>query len=227
MRKQNKLPDDYVPALGFSWLTLIYDPIVKITTRDTFVKRCIIEHACFDDGMKVLDLASGTGTLAIMIKQSMSSVDVTGVDGDPKILEIAQTKANKANVRVAFDRAMATSMPYTDNSFHRVVSTLFFHHLTRTAKLEALTEVYRVLKPGGRLLIGDWGKPSGPLMRLLFYPIQWLDGFATTRDNVEGKLPAIIEAAGFEDVKLMETINTVFGTLGIYSASKHEPLRQS
>jgi SAM-dependent methyltransferase len=227
MKNQNKLPDDYVPALGFGWLTSIYDPVVQLTTRDSFVKRRIIEHACFDDGMKVLDLASGTGTLAIMIKQSTSSVDVIGVDGDPKILEIAQTKANKANVRVAFDRALATSMPYPDSRFHRVVSTLFFHHLSRTAKLEALTEVYRVLKPGGKLLIGDWSKPSGPVMRLLFYPIQWLDGFATTQDNVAGKLPAIIEAANFENVKLMETVNTVFGTLGIYIASKPDPLRQS
>ena len=223
MGRKAELPDDYVPALGFSWMTSIYDPVVQLTTRDTLVKRNLIEQAGFVDGMKVLDLASGTGTLSIMIKQSISSVDVTGVDGDPKILEIAQAKAREANVRVAFDNAMATSLPYPDSHFNRVVSTLFFHHLNRSAKSQALSEVFRVVKPGGRLIVGDWGKPTGLLMGLLFYPIQWLDGFETTRDNVEGRLPGMIEDAGFVDVQTLKSINTVFGTLALYSAAKHDP----
>ncbi len=222
MRRKAELPDDYVPALGFDWLTSIYDPVVLLTTRDALVKRNLIEHAGFDEGMKVLDLASGTGTLSIMIKRRIASVDVTGVDGDPKILEIAETKAREANVRVDFDNAMATNLPYPDSTFDRVVSTLFFHHLNNSAKSQALSEVFRVIKPGGRLVVGDWGKPTGFLMRLLFYPIQWLDGFETTRDNIEGKLPAMVQDAGFENVQTLESINTVFGTLALYSAEKRE-----
>lgn len=220
MRRKVELPDNYVPALGFSWLTSIYDPVVRLTTRDALLKQCLIGYAGFDRGMKVLDLASGTGTLSIMIKQSINSVDVTGVDGDPKILEIAQSKAKEANVPVTFDNALATSLPYPDNTFHRVVSTLFFHHLNKSAKSEALSEVFRVLKPNGSLVVGDWGKPSGPLMRLLFYPIQWLDGFETTRDNVQGRLPSMIEKAGFEAVESLKTINTMFGTLVIHRCFK-------
>ena len=224
MGRKAELPDDYVPALGFSWLTWIYDPVVQLTTRDTLVKRNLIEHAAFDDGMKVLDLASGTGTLSVMIKQRISSLDVTGVDGDPKILEIAQAKAREASVCVVFDHAMAVSLTYPDSTFDRVVSTLFFHHLNRSSKSQALSEVFRVIKPGDRLVVGDWGRPTGPLMRLLFYPIQWLDGFETTRDNVDGRLPAMIQDAGFENVQTVELINTVFGTLVIYSAEKRQTL---
>ena len=220
MDKKTDLPDDYVPALGYDWMTAIYDPVVQLTTRDTLVKRRLIEQANLDDGMKVLDLASGTGTLSVMIKQSMSSVDVTGVDGDPKILKIAQSKAKAANVRIDFDQALATELPYPDSSFHRVMSTLFFHHLNRSAKAEALSEVFRVLMPGGRLIVADWGKPTGLLMRLLFYPIRWLDGFETTQDNVEGRLPAMIGEAGFDNVQTLRSINTVFGTLALYCAEK-------
>jgi len=218
--KKTDLPDDYVPALGYDWMTAIYDPVVQLTTRDTLVKRRLIEQANLDDGMKVLDLASGTGTLSVMIKQSMSSVDVTGVDGDPKILKIAQSKAKAANVRIDFDQALATELPYPDSSFHRVMSTLFFHHLNGSAKVEALSEVFRVLMPGGRLIVADWGKPTGLLMRLLFYPIRWLDGFETTQDNVEGRLPAMIGEAGFDNVQTLRSINTVFGTLALYCAEK-------
>ena len=41
MAKNTELPDGYVPALGFSWLTSIYDPVVQLTTRDMFVKKAL------------------------------------------------------------------------------------------------------------------------------------------------------------------------------------------
>ena len=61
-----------------------------------------------------------------MIKQQVSNVDVIGVDGDPKIIEIAKSKSRDANVRVEFDQAMATKLPYADASFDQVLSTFFF-----------------------------------------------------------------------------------------------------
>ena len=121
---------------------------------------------------------------------------------------------------MSFDKGSATSLPYADARFDRVVSTLFFHHLTGEAKSLALSEVHRVLKPEGELHIADWGKPTGIVMRLLFYPVQWLDGFATTQDNVEGRLPELMEAAHFEEVQTGKAINTVFGTVALYSAAK-------
>tara|TARA_R110002072_G_scaffold215326_6_gene372488 strand:+ start:204 stop:869 length:666 start_codon:yes stop_codon:yes gene_type:complete len=220
MAKNTQLPEDYVPALGFSWLTSIYDPVVQLTTRDSFFKQCLIEQSQLDNGMQVLDLASGTGTLSIMIKQQIPGVDLTGIDGDPKIIEIAESKSKKANVRIAYDQGMATSLPYDDASFDRVFSTLFFHHLTREAKCLALSEACRVLKPGGQLHIADWGKPTSFMMRLLFYPIQWLDGFSTTQDNVAGRLPEFMAAEKFENVQTRKAINTVFGTVALYSGSK-------
>lgn len=220
MAKNTHLPDDYVPALGFRWLTSIYDPVVQLTTRDSFFKQCLIAQSQLDDGMQVLDLASGTGTLSIMIKQQIPGLDLTGIDGDPKVIEIAKSKSKKANVRIAYDQGMATCLPYADASFDRVFSTLFFHHLTRESKCLALGEAYRVLKPGGQLHIADWGKPTSFIMRLLFYPIQWLDGFATTRDNVAGRLPDFMKMVHFENIKEQKAINTVFGTLALYSATK-------
>ncbi len=66
MGNRADLPDDYVPALGFDWLTSIYDPVVQLTTRDTFVKRTLIEKAEFGDGMKVLDMAFTARRVASM-----------------------------------------------------------------------------------------------------------------------------------------------------------------
>ena len=59
----------YVPALGYHWLTPYYDAVVGTTTRERSFKHALIKQAGFEPGQQVLDLASGTGTLAIWIKQ--------------------------------------------------------------------------------------------------------------------------------------------------------------
>jgi len=218
--KNNELPDKYITALRIPWLTSLYDPIVRWTTRESRVKGALIEQAGLDAKMKVLDLASGTGTLSLMIKQRFPCVDVEGIDGDPKILQIAQAKSDRVGLDVKFEQGLATQLPYADFSFDRVFSTLFFHHLDLDDKHLVFTEIYRVLKPGGQLHIADWGKPTNGLMRLLFYPIQWLDGFSNTQDNVEGRLPELIQNTGFSDVQISKEFSTVFGTLTIYCTSK-------
>ena len=127
---QQPSKSEYVPALSFNWLTPYYDAVVGTTTRECSFKQALIKQAGIKAGQHVLDLASGTGTLAIWVKQSQPLASVTGVDGDPAILSIATRKAQKANVAVLFDHAFSYSLPYPAAHFDRVVSSLFFHHLT-------------------------------------------------------------------------------------------------
>lgn len=147
----------YIPALGYDLLTPFYDAVVRLTVREKKFKTALIEQANFVDGQRVLDLACGTGTLAVLIKEIYPKVEVTGIDGDSKILEIAQKKAIQKGVFIQFDEGLSTALPYANESFERVVSSLFFHHLTRADKLKTLREVFRVLKPNGELHIADWG----------------------------------------------------------------------
>ncbi|WP_149029983.1 class I SAM-dependent methyltransferase, partial [Effusibacillus lacus] len=78
-----------------------------------------------------------------------------------------------------------------------VLSSLFFHHLTRENKSRTLAEVHRVLKPGGEIHIADWGRPRSALMRTAFFLVQMLDGFATTKDNADGLIPQLLLESGF------------------------------
>ncbi len=210
----------YVPALGLDILTRLYDPVVALTTRESYFKKRLLEQASIPDRASVLDLGCGTGTLALQIARVHPTASVTGIDADETMLRSARRKAEAAGIRVRFDRGLAQELPHNEERFDRVVSTLFFHHLDRTAKDAAAREALRVLRPGGELHIADWGRSSGPLMRLLFYPVQFLDGFAATTDNVRGLLPEIIEEAGFREVRTRAEIRTVFGTLALYSAVK-------
>jgi ubiquinone/menaquinone biosynthesis C-methylase UbiE len=111
-------------------------------------------------------------------------------------------------------------LPYPDETFDRVISSLVFHHLTPIQKAKALQDIKRVLKFDGELYIADWGKAENSLMRGLFYGVQLLDGFKTTRDNVAGLMPSYLLEAGFLSVKVLKKYRTVFGTLELFRAKK-------
>jgi len=146
--------------------------------------------------------------------------DITGVDGDPDILARARVKAATAEAELKFDESLSQHLAYADSSFDVVLSSLFFHHLDRENKLATLSEVRRVLKPGAELHIADWGKAANPLMRVLFLIVQMLDGFATTKDNVAGRLPEFLRASGFKEVEETQRFSTVLGTLALYRATR-------
>jgi ubiquinone/menaquinone biosynthesis C-methylase UbiE len=211
----------YVPALRFHCLTPYYDAIAGATIRERSFKQALIKQAHLEPGQHVLDLACGTGTLVIWIKQHQPQATVTGVDCDPAILSFATYKAQQANVSVQFDHALSYDLPYPEEHFDRVVSSLFFHHLPWEEKERTAQELFRVLKPGAELHVADWGRASSNLMRGLFLLEQFFDGFKNTRDNVSGRLPSLFEQAGFIQVSERQTFNTVFGTMALYSAMKH------
>ncbi|MBI4463665.1 MAG: methyltransferase domain-containing protein [Acidobacteria bacterium] len=210
----------YIPALRYHGLTPLYDSILRGTMRETLFKRRLIEQARIEKGHRILDLGCGTATLTLLVRQTCPKAEVVGLDPDAGILGIARAKAARAGLHIALHRAMAYALPYADDSFDRVLSSLVFHHLSTLDKRRALREVLRVLRPGGELHIADWGKPQNVLLRAAFLLIQFLDGFETTADNVRGLLPELIRAAGFHEVRVSACYFTPFGTLCLYQAQK-------
>jgi SAM-dependent methyltransferase len=212
--------DRFIPALRFGWLTGLFDPVSKLTAREGAFKRRVLDRAALAEGERVLDVACGTGTLALSAARSARNVRVTGVDGDPAILERARAKAGN---EVTFDEGLSTELPYEDDSFDVVLSTLFFHHLSDDAKLRSAEEVRRVLRPAGRVVIGDLGRPQDPLMRVaVLLTVQMLDGFDVTSGNVAGRLPATLREAGLEDVRVTDRVRAPIGTLEIVTAHRRD-----
>lgn len=211
-------PDRYIPALGFGWLTGLYDPVVRWTTREATFKADLLRQAQLRPGDEVLDVGCGTGTLAIAAAHAQPGAHVAGLDGDEKILAIARRKARQAKAEIEFHCALSQAMPFPDSRFSVVLSSLFFHHLASEAKRATLKEIFRILRPGGRLHIADWGAPQNFLMRFAFQSIRMLDGYTTTADNVAGRLPELFAHAGFVKVAHTRDYPTVFGTMALYSA---------
>lgn len=209
-------------ALGFRWLTPLYDSLIHYFLREQAWKSALVSQAHIAEAGKILDLGCGTGTLVLNIKSQFPSVDIYGLDGDAEILEIARQKADQQLLSVTFNQGLSGALPYPDATFDRVMCSLMLHHLTYEQKLKTVQEVYRILKAGGEFHVGDWGKPQNALMRFAFLSVQLLDGFETTTDNVQGKLPQIFKDAGFVEVEQTEVFLTMFGTLALFKARKSQ-----
>ena len=210
----------FVPALKYSWLTRFYDPVVALSTRENVFRGRLLEQAEIHPNDRILDLGCGTGTFAVLLKILHPAATVIGLDCDSEILIQAQKKKLSAGVDITFDESMSYSTPYSEGEFDTVFSSLFFHHLKSVDKMRTIREVYRVLEPGGFFHVCDWGRPTNSVSRVMSLCVQLLDGLEVTRDNIEGRLPSFIKAAGFEEVSQLGHLETVLGTLDFISARK-------
>jgi SAM-dependent methyltransferase len=207
----------YIPALSFTWLTPLYDPLLRWGMREETFKRRLITQANIQPGQRVLDLGCGTGTLTILVKLLYPDANVVGLDGDPQVLEIANSKAVKAGVEITLNQGMAYRLPYPDSSFDRVLSSLAVHHLAREDKQRMMVEIDRCLRPAGELHIVDFGKPRGVYGTLASHIIRRME---RADDNIAGLLPGMMRAAGFSNVGEQGHLTTIFGTLSLYQGSK-------
>lgn len=208
-------PAGYVPAAGHDWLLPLYDPIVELLFPARWARQRILAEARIGPGDRVLDVGCGTGTLAVLLTQQRPEARVTGLDGDPKALAIARRKAERAGCAIGFDEALAYALPYPEGAFERAVCSLVFHHLSAEHRRAAAGEIRRVLAPGGRLLLVDFGPPSNAWERCLAR----VQG-GQLRDNLTGKLPEILREAGFAGVEELGRRGTLAGSLWFYRATK-------
>jgi ubiquinone/menaquinone biosynthesis C-methylase UbiE len=208
----------YVPAAGRAAFTRLYDPVVALTMREaTFRGRlCAQVLEGLAPGAPVVDVGCGTGTLAIAL--AAAGAEVVGVDGDPEVLALAHAKPGAGAVQ--WRKGSATALPLAGASAERVVMSLLLHHLGAEAKRIALAEAVRVLRPGGRLHVADWGRPRDPLMRGAAWALQRIDGAQGLRDHLEGRLPSMLADAGLSTVAVHARLRTGWGSLELLSARR-------
>jgi len=210
----------FIPALRFHWLTNAYDKLINLTFPEKQIKNDVIAQANIRKDENVLDFGVGTATLSIMAFQNQPSANYYGVDIDEHILKIAANKVAAAKANITLQQYNGVTLPYSFNQFDTIISSLVFHHLPTETKRIVLAELNRVLKPGGSLVIADFGKAQTTYAKIITPLFRRFDGMENTRINEEGLLPAFIEHAGFRPVKVIRNYNTAFGTMQLLSTSK-------
>lgn len=161
----------------------------------------------------VLDVGCGTGYLGREIARAIPGVSVIGCDPDA----IATGIARNQSPEVGTIRCAAEFLPFESHTFDAVVSTLAFHHMGAGQKRSAFCEVRRVLRPGGSIFLADLGRPMGGFDWFSSWSTRMLDGFATTRENFEGRVPELMSDASIEGVKSEFAVSTLAGSVWLYS----------
>jgi len=132
-------------------------------------KHRVVDLAAARPGHRVLDVCCGTGDIALALARG--GAEATGLDFSRAMLEIAEnrrlknTQSDAANPK--FIQGDAQQLPFPDNSFDAVTVG---YGLRNLASWETgVTEMFRVAKPGGRLVVLDFGKPSNALWRAIYF----------------------------------------------------------
>src|SRR5258708_33681538 len=126
------------------------------------VTDALVELAAVHPGMRILDLASGTGEPALTLSPLVGEQgEIVGTDVNAQPLEIAAQRATAQGIRnVAFQVSDAHVLPFPDAAFDRVTcrfGVMYFRDV-----VQALREARRVLKPGGRIALVAWGRLEQP-----------------------------------------------------------------
>ncbi|WP_246398364.1 class I SAM-dependent methyltransferase [Mycobacterium vicinigordonae] len=213
----------FTPAAGNPKYTKHYDTVIALLTREQRWRSAAIAQLGLQPGDVVADIGCGTGSLAIMIKRHQPAARVIGVDPDPEVLQIARGKVRKAGVDVEFVQGMGDKAAELvgRGRADKAVSSLVLHQCPVPMKEAIIANMFALLRPGGDLVIADYGLQRSALMRFGFRFVQRVDGKADTQPNADGILPELIEQAGFVDVAERAVIPTVTGSFSIYHA--HRP----
>ena len=126
--------------------------------RERAFREQLVSLARLEPGERVLDVGCGTGSLALAARRAVGTAGrVAGVDPSPEMIGRARGKARRAKLAIDFLEAPAQALPFEPATFDVVLSTLVLHQLPPANLHDAVGELIRVLRPGGRLLLVDIG----------------------------------------------------------------------
>lgn len=104
----------------------------------------------------ILEFGFGTGQNLLLIHQENPQSKLEGLDIDPKVKAIAEHKLAKNKIEIPLHLYDGNTLPFANKMFNQVYSCLVFHQLDTESKQKYLNELYRVLKPNGKLIITNW-----------------------------------------------------------------------
>jgi demethylmenaquinone methyltransferase/2-methoxy-6-polyprenyl-1,4-benzoquinol methylase len=173
----------------------IFAPYYDFVTRPfRRLRDRVTDLAQIGPTMRVLDVATGTGEQAFSF--ATRAAEVVGIDLSDAMLDIARRKNQLPNI--TFQRADAVALPFSDESFDVACISFALHEMPRSIRHRALREMTRVVRPGGRIVVVDWGLPKRRFSSWLVSHLVRLFEGKTYVDFVHSDVEASVAGAGVD-----------------------------
>jgi len=211
MKNNIEMPDYYrrVYEKWYNWFAHICDPFVKVFCfflnggfgGEQRWRGLIIDWINPQPGEKILDICSGTGTLTIMLAKRLAETGkVVGIELSPAQLRIARKKEKPAGL--LFIEGDAQDIPFSDCHFNKSVICGALHEMPQEVRQNVLSEAYRVLRPGGKIVVIEHNKPDRKWKANLFdFMERFNPEYPTYKNMLKCGLTSEIEQAGFKIVR--------------------------
>jgi ubiquinone/menaquinone biosynthesis C-methylase UbiE len=208
-----------VPTRGrtLDYAAKLYDALIPIVSfgKDEFYFKETLKILELKKDDNILDLGCGTGHLSQFAHSLVPDGAITGIDAAGKMIQIARNKEIAPNA--FFDVAAAEKLPYDDNSFDKVCSLFFYHHIDKELKELSIKEAFRVLKPGGIFVIVDIDKPTTLFGTFCILCGEVLFHQPEIKENRLGVLNDVLKTGPF---KSTEKLNHYLGYVSLFKMVK-------
>lgn len=176
-----------------------YDAITQYVTppNENWVRQAVIDAVQVTQPRRIIDLGCGTGSTTLMLKQAFPEAEVIGLDLSPYMLVRASHKAENLGLDVSWRHGNAEQTGFPEHSFDLVTASLLFHETPPAVSQIILHESFRLLVPGGQVLILDGNQKN-------LRHLEWLNDIFEEpyiRDYGGGSVDAWMGAAKFGAVR--------------------------
>jgi ubiquinone/menaquinone biosynthesis C-methylase UbiE len=180
---------------------ITYDPVTQyaLPPNEDWVRRGLIEQIRCQP-RRVLDLGCGTGSTTLLLKKAFPQAEVIGLDLSPYMLLVAEDKAEQAQLEIRLLQGNAEQSGFAEASFDLVTASLLFHETPPLVACNILQEAFRLLKPGGEVLILDGNQAT-------LRQTDWLTQVFEEpyiKDYVSSSTSDWMSTAGFGEVETVE-----------------------